>query len=79
MNKSDLLQIISEEVSQVLLEKKKKKKSKKRKLTSKPSSETSLRDWFKKKELVLLSATKWTKQSLLPLLTDIHIPLIKKL
>jgi hypothetical protein len=29
--------------------KKKKKKSKKRKLTSKPSSETNLRDWFKRK------------------------------
>ena len=41
--------IIREEIQAYLEEKKKKKKRKKRKLTKKPSSETSLRDWFGRK------------------------------
>ena len=40
--------IVREEVEEYL-EEKKKKKRKKRKLTKKPSSETSLRDWFGRK------------------------------
>ena len=45
----ELEEIIREEILNYLEEKKKKKKKKKRKLTAKPSSETSLRDWFGRK------------------------------
>ena len=45
-----LKEIIEEEILNYLEEKKKKKKKKKkRKLTAKPGSETSLRDWFGRK------------------------------
>ena len=45
-----LKEIIEEEILNYLEEKKKKKKKKKkRKLTAKPSSEKSLRDWFGRK------------------------------
>lgn len=47
MNKDILLSMIREELSGIL--EKKKKRKKKRKLTAKPSSETSLRDWFGRK------------------------------
>jgi len=52
ISKQRLMQIIKEEIEAVLSEKKKRKRKKrkgKRKLTKKPSSETSLRDWFKRK------------------------------
>ena len=50
ISEEELNQIIREEVLKYLEEKKKKKKKKKkRKLTAKPSSETSLRDWFGRK------------------------------
>ena len=48
ISEEELNQIIREEVLKYLEEKKKKKK-KKRKLTAKPSSEKSLRDWFGRK------------------------------
>ena len=44
-----LQDVIQEKVDELVEKKKKKKKSKKRKLTKKPSSETSLRDWFGRK------------------------------
>lgn len=49
MQKKSLEDIIYYTLFEVLDEKKKKKGKKKRKLTAKPSSETSLRDWFGRK------------------------------
>jgi hypothetical protein len=49
MQKNSLEDIIYYTLFEVLDEKKKKKGKKKRKLTAKPSSETSLRDWFGRK------------------------------
>ena len=49
VNTAGLEEAIKEELTKYLTEKKKKKGKKKRKLTAKPSSETSLRDWFGRK------------------------------
>jgi hypothetical protein len=49
MQKNSLEDIIYYTLFEILDEKKKKKGKKKRKLTAKPSSETSLRDWFGRK------------------------------
>ena len=46
MSIDGLIASLKKKVNKFLTEKKKRKKRKKRKLTSKPSSETSLRDWF---------------------------------
>ena len=46
MSVDGLITSLKKKVNKFLTEKKKRKKRKKRKLTSKPSSETSLRDWF---------------------------------
>ena len=49
MKKSELIQIIKEEVQTVLDEKRKKKRKKRKKAGSESSKENSLRDWFKRK------------------------------
>ena len=54
ISETQMIQIIKEEIAIALDEKKKKRKKrkakrKKRKLTAKPGSETSLRDWFGRK------------------------------